>query len=213
MASASPLRTRSLIVVAALLAMAAGYWLSSSLLLSGKQPQPDIQGAILEPPRQIAVPELTRHDGQPFGNTDLKGDWTLIFFGYTSCPDICPMTMNVLAEAKKKAGAGFPRVVMVSVDPQRDTLTTLGEYVHYFDEDFTGVTGDEKMIQALTLQMSVVYMKMPGASGNENDYLVDHSSAVLLINPQGQLAAFLNGPHTPASINESIRKVRASYQS
>ena len=69
------------------------------------------------------------------------------------------------------------------------------------------MTGDEKMIQALTLQASVVFMKSPGASGDENDYLVDHSSSVLLINPQGQLAAFLGAPHTPGSILDSVNQI------
>ena len=172
---------------------------------------PQIQGSVLATPRQVVVPELIKHDGDAFDDQDLKGQWTLMFFGYTHCPDICPMTMNVLAEAKKMAGGDFPQVVLVSVDPQRDSAGMLGDYVHYFDQDFIGVTGEEKMIQALTLQTSVVYAKMPGASGNENDYLVDHSSAVLLINPEGQLAAFLNAPHTPTRINESVAKVRALY--
>jgi protein SCO1/2 len=157
------------------------------------------------------VPELTKQDGTPFTNDDLSGQWSLLFFGYTHCPDICPATMNVLAEAKRKSAGDFPRVVFVTVDPQRDTVDMLGDYVHYFDPEFTGVTGDEKMIQALALQASVLHMKVPGESGNENDYLVDHSSSILLINPEGQLAAFLGAPHTPGSILESVENIRAVY--
>ena len=164
---------------------------------------------MINPARQIALPELVKHDGQPFTNDDLKGHWTLVFFGYTRCPDICPMTMNVLAEAKKKATAEFPQVVFVSVDPQRDTVEMLGDYVRYFDPEFTGVTGEENMIQALTLQTSVLYMKVPGSSGKEDDYLVDHSSSIILINPKGQLAAFLAAPHTPTSIIDSVEKITA----
>lgn len=195
----------------AVLAMAAGFWLATKLTTSENVSQPQIQGAVVNPARQIAVPELTRHDGKPFTNEDLRGHWTLVFFGYTHCPDICPVTMNVLAEAKKKAPVDFPQVVFISVDPQRDSVAMLGDYVHYFDPQFTGVTGDEKMIQALTLQTSVVYMKVPGASGNENDYLVDHSSSILLINPEGQLAAFLRAPHTPSSISDSVNKLKAMF--
>jgi protein SCO1/2 len=196
-----------LIIIAAVLAMTAGFWIATEMKSSGNGDLPEIQGAVLPTPRQIVVPELTKHDGNAFSDQDLKGRWTLMFFGYTHCPDICPMTMNVLAEAKKKADADFPQVVLVSVDPERDSVEMLGEYVQYFDREFIGVTGEEKMIQALTLQTSVVYAKMPGASGNENDYLVDHSSAVLLINPQGQLTAFLNAPHTPGSILDSVNKI------
>lgn len=194
------------IITFALLAMAAGFWLASTLKTPDED-LPQVQGLVLKQARQIAVPELIKHDGRPFTNDDLNGQWTLMFFGYTHCPDVCPMTMNVLAEAKKKATGDFPKVVMVSVDPQRDSAALLADYVHYFDPEFIGVTGDEKMIQALTLQMSVMYMKMPGTSGDENDYLVDHSSSVMLINPQGQLAAFLGAPHTPSSILDSVNKI------
>lgn len=211
MAIEGALLKKANLVVFAVLAMAAGFWLATTLKTSDGGDSPQIQGSVLNPARQIAVPELHKHDGSLFSNADLNGQWTLMFFGYTSCPDICPMTMNVLAEAKKQAGDDFPQVVFVSVDPQRDNVQMLGEYVRYFDPEFTGVTGDEKMIQALTLQTSVVYMKIPGPSGNENDYLVDHSSAILLFNPEGQLAAFLKAPHTPASVIDSVQKIKAGY--
>lgn len=196
-----------LVIIAALGAMTAGFWLSTEMKSTDEGNRPQIQGSVLATPRQIVVPELMKHDGNAFTDQDLNGRWTLMFFGYTHCPDICPMTMNVLAEAKSKAGGDFPQVVLVSVDPQRDSVEMLGDYVHYFDKEFIGVTGAEKMIQALTLQTSVVYAKMPGASGNENDYLVDHSSAILLINPGGQLTAFLNAPHTPSGILDSVNKI------
>ncbi len=199
------------VVLFAVIAMAAGFWLATQLTQPAQQSYPQIQGSFVNPPRQIAVPELIRHDGEAFTNEDLKGQWTLVFFGYTHCPDICPITMNVLAAAKQKATADFPQVMLISVDPQRDSIELLADYVHYFDPEFIGVTGDEKMIQALTLQTSVVYMKVPGASGKENDYLVDHSSSILLINPEGQLAAFLKAPHTPSSILDSVAKVTAGY--
>ena len=199
------------VAIFAVIAMAAGFWLATTLKSPGSENSVEIQGVILKPARQIAVPELTKHDGTAFTNDDLNGNWTLMFFGYTHCPDICPMTMNVLAEAKKMAAGDFPQVVLVSVDPQRDSVELLDGYVQYFDPAFIGVTGEEKMIQALTLQTSVVYAKMPGSSGNEDDYLVDHSSAVLLINPEGKLAAFLNAPHTPSGINESVATVRDLY--
>ena len=199
------------IISFALLAMGAGFWLATELRPPENDSLPQIQGSVLSTPRQIVVPELTKHDGNAFTDQDLNGRWTLMFFGYTHCPDICPMTMNVLAEAKKMVAGDFPQVVLVSVDPQRDSVELLDGYVRYFDPAFIGVTGEEKMIQALTLQTSVVYAKMPGSSGNEDDYLVDHSSAVLLINPEGKLVAFLNAPHTPSGINESVATVRDLY--
>jgi protein SCO1/2 len=201
----SPLKKTGVLLVA-VIAMSAGFWLASELS-APDDGHAQLQGTVLKPPRQIQVPELIKHDGTPFTNEDLNGQWSLIFFGYTHCPDICPTTMNVLAEAKKNSVGDFPRVVFITVDPQRDTVDLLKGYVHYFDPEFTGVTGDEKMIQALTIQASILYMKVPGVSGNENDYLVDHSSSILMINPDGQLAAFLGAPHTPSSILDSVKKI------
>lgn len=211
MASGMSLVKKLAVVLFALTAMAAGFWLATLLTTPKSVNLPQIHGSVVNPPRQIAVPELIKQDGEAFTNADLVDQWTLVFFGYTQCPDICPMTMNVLAEAKKKAPVDFPQVVFISVDPQRDSVEMLSGYVHYFDPQFMGVTGEEKMIEALTLQTSVVYMKVPGASGAQNDYLVDHSSSILLINPKGQLAAFLKTPHTPSNIIESVEKIRAFY--
>ena len=210
MAMQDSLLKKTGVVLFVSLAMSAGFWLASEL----KTPDDgntQLQGTVLKPPRQIQVPELTKQDGTPFTNEDLDGQWSLLFFGYTHCPDVCPTTMNVLAEAKKKSAGNFPQVVFISVDPQRDTVDLLDGYVRYFDPEFIGVTGDEKMIQALTLQASVLYMKVPGDSANENDYLVDHSSSILMINPEGQLAAFLGSPHTPSGILHSVENIRGVY--
>ncbi len=117
--------------------------------------------------------------------------------------------MGVVAQARKIAIANnhlFPQVFFVSVDPERDKVETLTEYVQYFDTDFIAVTGDEKLIKAFTLQMSVVYMKMP-AEDDTGDYLVDHSSALLLINPEGKLVAFFNSPHDPKTILKDFQTV------
>jgi protein SCO1/2 len=201
------MKSKIIIIVFALIALAAGFGVSLLLSKNPEQGHVQIQGSVLPVPRQIAVPDLVKHDGTAFTNADIQGNWTLVFFGYTHCPDICPTTMAVLAQAKKKAEGPFPNVMMVSVDPERDTVELLREYVKYFDPAFIGVTGDEKMIQALTIQTSVVYMKMEGASGKKEDYLVDHSSQILLINPEGQLAAFLMAPHSPQSILDSVNAV------
>ena len=225
------LNSKLIITAAALAAMSAGFWLSS-LQQSGdeisaeQQKQKElaearnnfspIQGTVLSPARKIIVPELIRDDGQTFDLDDLKGHWSLLFFGYTHCPDICPVTLGVVAQAKKAATAinhMFPEVVFVSVDPDRDKVEMLSDYVQYFDKDFVGVTGDAEMIKALTLQMSVVYMKVPadkdaGSGSVDNSaYTVDHSSALLLMNPEGKLVAFLNPPHDAKTILKDFQAV------
>ena len=227
-----------LILTSAIVALSAGFWLSSAqrdaedkaaqganqlnklndsqqaALEQAKKNFSPIQGTLVSPARKIAVPALTKDNGETFTLNDLTGDWHLLFFGYTHCPDICPITMGVTAQAKKMseaAGEKFPKVIFVSVDPERDKVEMLGDYVRYFDKDFIGVTGEKDLIKALTLQMSVVYMQMPAESGTGNDedssYLIDHSAALLLLNPQGKLAAFLNPPHDPATIVKDVQTV------
>ena len=211
---------------AAVAAMSSGYWFSTmqqnrnvvtaenieqnahdEALAEAKRNFSPIQGVILSPARKIAIPALTKDDGSTFTQDDLTGHWSLLFFGYTHCPDVCPVTMSVAAQAKKIALANdqdFPDVFFISVDPDRDKVEMLAEYVQYFDKDFIGVTGDESLIKALTLQMSVVYMKM---SSSDTNYVIDHSSALLLLDPEGRLVAFMNPPHDPKTILKDFQTV------
>lgn len=219
-----PLKTRFIYAAAAVIAMSGGYWLSTiqesgiklstdsakeKALAEARKNYSPIQGSILSPARKIAVPALTMDDGSTFDLDDLKGKWHLLFFGYTHCPDVCPVTMGVAAQAKKIAETNnhiFPQVVFISVDPDRDKVEMLADYVQYFDKDFVGVTGDSQLIKALTLQLSVVYMKMQAEEGSDN-YLVDHSSALLLLNPEGKLVAFFNPPHDPKTILKDFQTI------
>lgn len=197
---------KGLIVLVAVAAMTAGFWFAQNRNAPVAITVPDFQGWAVTPPRQINVPELISDEGTEFGLQDISGQWSLLFFGYTSCPDVCPTTLNVLAQAKKQAQGIFPQVVFVSVDPQRDTVEMLGDYVRYFDPDFRGVTGSSTSLKALSMQASVVYMRMPAGADDEN-YLVEHSSSILLFNPEGKLHAFLSAPHTPNSILNSLQKI------
>ena len=225
------LNSKLIIAVAAVAAMSAGFWLSSLQQADNKRSAAEqkqkelaearnnfspIQGSILSPARRITVPALLKDNGEVFTLDDLTGHWSLLFFGYTHCPDICPVTLGVVSQAKKEAAAinhMFPEVVFVSVDPERDKVEMLSDYVQYFDKDFIGVTGDADLIKALTLQMSVVYMKVPvgnetgSAIKDDSVYNVDHSSALLLMNPEGKLAAFFNPPHDPKTILKDFQTV------
>ena len=199
-----------IISVAAVVALAAGFRFGQ---LGDEKSAPviKIQGYVLETPRKIGVPELQQDNGNAFTKQDLTGHWSLLFYGYTHCPDICPTTLNSVAAAKQKfhgQSEYFPQVIFISVDPKRDDVELIGEYVRYFDEDFIGVTGEEKMLQAMAMQMSVVALAVP--SDKPEEYLVDHSSNLMLLNPDAELVAMLRPPHTADGILKSLNSIRVA---
>ncbi len=165
-----------------------------------------IRAIVPETPRKLAIPALQQGDGSNLDMASLQGKWSLLFFGYTNCPDVCPTTLNTVAQAKKKleqTDKQFPQVVFISVDPERDTVKVLGEYVSYFDKDFIGATGEEKLLTAITVQMNSMFMVQP--SENENEYQVGHSLNLVLINPDVELVAVLRPPHSVESILDALQ--------
>jgi protein SCO1/2 len=167
-------------------------------------PQVKIRAIVPETPRKLALPTLQRDSGS-LDMADLEGKWSLIFFGFMNCPDICPATLNTVAQAKKQfeqAGAEFPQVVFISVDPYRDNVKDLGEYVRYFDEAFIGATGEEKLLTAITVQTDSTFMTVP--SENPQEYKVGHSANLILINPSVELVAVLGAPHSVESVIDSL---------
>jgi protein SCO1/2 len=153
-------------------------------------------------PQPNALPDFSLLDqsGDRVNADTFRGQWDLVFFGFTHCPDICPTTLQVLASAKRdliETGARtLPRVVLVSVDPERDTPELLGRYVDYFGEGNLGVTGELEGIKTLTAALGIYFEKAPTDDGN---YGVDHSAAVLVINPDGEFSALFSAPHTVAN--------------
>ena len=153
-------------------------------------------------PLTTALPDfsLLGQSGAPVNADSFRGQWDLVFFGFTNCPDICPTTLQVLASAKREladAGArALPRIVLVSVDPERDTPEVLGQYVDYFGEDNLGITGELEEINKLTAGLGIYFEKVATEDGN---YSVDHSAAVLVINPDGEFSALFSAPHVVAS--------------
>lgn len=169
-------------------------------------------GAVLLPtPRELYPARLIDQYRQPFDLSQLEGHWTLMFFGYTFCPDICPVVMAKLGAARRIADAsagGEKRfdVVMVSVDPERDTPERLADYVAYFGSDFIGLTGDHEAIARLGASLNVAFGKIPG-NGPEG-YLVDHTANIIIINPRGHYHGFIKPPHNA----NNIAKVMAALE-
>jgi protein SCO1/2 len=141
-------------------------------------------------PSGPAAPDftLTDQNGQPYSLAAQRGHGIALFFGYAHCPDVCPTTLAALARAKRKLGAAAANfdVVLVTVDPQRDTPAVLKRYVHLFDPSFTGLTGTEKQLEPVYDAYHVYHEIDPG-KGSANGYVVAHSSAVQFISPGGRL--------------------------
>jgi protein SCO1/2 len=185
-----------------LIAIVLGGALAAGVFVATKLNRPaELQSGFVVP-LPNALPDFSLLDqtgGQVDANT-FRGQWDLVFFGFTNCPDICPTTLQVLANAKRElidSGATtLPRIVLVSVDPERDTPEILGQYVDYFGEGNLGVTGTLEGIKTLTAALGIYFEKSPTESG---DYGVDHSAAVLVINPDGEFSALFSAPHLVAS--------------
>ncbi len=170
-----------------------------------------VTGTYLEPRRALPDFTLIDHQGRRFARDSLQGGWSLLFFGYTNCPDVCPTTLATLAAFEKRlrtrGPAAVPRVVFVSVDAARDTPAQLARYVPYFDPQFLGVTAPTQAgIEALAGKLGIAVVLSPRPDGG---YTVDHSTAILVVDPQARIAAILTGPFTPASLEDDYGRIIA----
>ena len=166
-------------------------------------------GVLLSEPRPIRDFQLVDQSGKTFTQADLQGQWTAIFPGFTNCPDICPTTLGVLRTAAEQlADAGRDwEIVFLTVDPQRDTPEALAQYVGYFSQDFVGLTGDKDGIGQLARDLSIAYQYTPTG---DDSYTVDHTAAIVLVDPQGRVAGFLQPPFAPERLAADLRTAGAS---
>lgn len=191
-----------------LLCAAAG---GAAVLVETHEPPalPLASGTLLVPSRALADFSLLGQQGRPFGRANLRGHWSLMFFGYTHCPDICPATLATLAAVQKRmrmeASPLPPQVIFVSLDARRDTPAQLAKYLPYFDAEFMGVTAaDQPAIEALAKQWAVAPSNRPVTDAN---YPVDHSAAIFVIDPKGDVAAILTGPFTSDALRSDIARI------
>ena len=167
---------------------------------------------LFDTPRDVGDFSLTDHRGQSFARGDFKDRWTLIFFGFTHCPDICPTTMAELAELKSQlAGteASDARVVMVSVDPARDTPDRLAQYVPYFHPDFIGVTGEFADILSVAQRLNAPFRKVSEPDGG---YQMEHSANVMLMNPRGDYHGFFRAPLDIPKMRVTLRSTQYLWE-
>lgn len=198
---------KTVFVLIALVALVLG--LTVNKVLNGqRQADPtrllDAGIVLLPQPRTVPAISLTDQDGKPIAMNELKDKWSLLFFGYTFCPDICPTTLAQMRELKgllPEAARERVRIVMVSVDPNRDTPQQLKQYLGYFDPAFLGATGELASIQKLANAVSIPFI--PADTSKEN-YTVDHSGNLVVIGPDGTQRGFIRAPLNNQKLKEQL---------
>lgn len=183
------------LIAAAALAGALGLYLGQRHFAPETNTGPATRAALVYPqPRVLEDFTLQRTDGRPLTLADLRGRWSVVFVGFTHCPDACPQTLAVLRDIERAwpAQDGLrPDMYLVSVDPERDDAATLADYAGYFSPSIVAARGTHDQLEPFTRQLGMVYMRTPQASG---DYTVDHSTHLAVIDPQGRLVALFRPP-------------------
>ncbi|MBB4130157.1 SCO family protein [Xanthomonas sp. 3075] len=200
-----------------LVALAAGLGLLLGQKFLGgtpSSPWPPTQTITFYPqPRALPQFSLRQSDGTQLVPGELKGHWTLVFLGFTFCPDVCPTTLTDLAVAQQQWESipdGLrPRVLFVSVDPQRDPPARLGEYAHAFHKDTLAATADVPALERFATALGFVFRKVPGKgfADNPNDYSMDHSASIAVLDPQGRLAGLIRPPLDPKAIATDLQQL------
>lgn len=201
-------RANVLLAITAFAALAAG--LLFAIWKTGRQPE--VPGLLWPDPPQITGFTLTGDDGRPLTESDLRNRWTLVFFGFTHCPDVCPGTLAVLKQAKQRldadsAFASTGQVLFVSVDPARDTPGILARYVKHFDPAFRAATGEGDGLSGLARQLGVIYAKVPGSGAG--DYSMDHTASIFVVDPTLRVLSVIGLPHDAADIATRVRAIMA----
>ena len=166
----------------------------AAILSGAPEPITIRSGTALPEPRPVADFELLDEHGRVLTREAFRERWSLVFTGFTNCPDICPTTLALLAAVagRLREHGGDLQTVFVSVDPERDTPEVLAQYVGHFDEQMIGITGTQAQIDSLCDGLGLAHVRNPGPGGA---YTVDHSTALVLIDPKVRIAAYFRPPH------------------
>ncbi len=166
---------------------------------------------LMSAPRELPDYRLTLSDGNPLTPATLRGHWTVVFLGFTHCPDVCPTTLSELAKAQKAWEALpekiRPRLLFVSVDPERDTPAKTGQYAHFFHPATLAASTEPAALADFTQSLGLVYMKIPLEN---DDYTIDHSATLVVLDPQGRQAGLIRPPLDPKAIADDLRLLSES---
>jgi len=177
--------------------------------------QENLNSATVFPDDFKSIPtfSLLHGEDQPFTEKQLSDKWTVLFFGFTNCPDICPNTLNEMTGVVSElsaSGMDAPQIVFITVDPVRDTVEKMTEYVNYFNTEFIGVSGDLTDITELTSKLGIVVRYIADPDGGDN-YNVDHTASMLVIDPKLRVRAKLNAPHKIDTIVADLNSLMTHY--
>ncbi|MBN8716629.1 SCO family protein [Thermomonas sp.] len=201
------------LLVVAVVAAALGLWAAQRLLAPASPATPALPApralTLFPTPRALPDFRLQQADGTALTPDTLKGHWTLVFLGYTHCPDVCPTTLTEIAGAQKQWAAlpeaNRPRVLFVSADPERDHPETVARYAHAFHPDTLAATAPLPQLQDFARALSLVFMKTPGPSGDPADYSIDHSAAFVLLDPSVRMAGVVQPPFDVKGIAADLK--------
>jgi protein SCO1/2 len=186
---------------------------AAMFLLPRPSSAPLKSATLLQEPLALPPVALVDAAGMPADLEAFRGKFSLLFFGFTNCPDVCPLTLKVLADARAQLAGRYPnavpQVVFVSVDPSRDTPERIAAYLRNFDGAFVGLTAADSRLAPLLKALGVTVQKHQ--HGGE-DYTVVHNSTVYVIGPNAELIAISSGPHEAATIAADYLKIRQRYQ-
>ena len=160
---------------------------------------------LIEPPRNLGAFNLMDSAGKEFLPKDFEGKWNMLFFGFTFCPDICPITMSMLSRIEKGLDIENQekvRIFLVTVDPDRDSPDQLKVYLENFSENFIGLTGGLDQIYNFATRVNAPFN--PIKNNKESNYTVDHTGSIILINPEGNYAGFFRAPHNQDDVKKAV---------
>ena len=176
-------------------------------MYQGREPQSAIPGLLWPEPKSLGPFSVIDHKNNPFTLADLRGKWSLLFFGFTHCPDICPVTLAVMDKAHGQLDqARDVQFVFVTVDPGRDTSERMEQYLTSFNPEFVGLGGSAEQIAGFTGQIGLPYF-LDNTESEEN-YLVDHGASLFMIDPLGRLVGIFSAPHDTLDVTDRFNRIR-----
>ena len=170
--------------------------------------QPTIPGLLWPEPKILSPFALVDHENNPFTLAELRGRWSLLFFGFTHCPDVCPTAMAVMKQVRRQLEQTRDvQFVFVTVDPERDTSERMKQYLASFSPEFIGLGGPAERLSVLTKQIGLAYFS--DKTESEENYLVDHGASLFLVDPQGRLVGVFSAPHEAGDVADRLDRMRA----